>query len=119
MSQLTEEEKLCGWFQQDFATAHTADNSCEISTMFKDRIINNGLWPPRSPDLTPCDFYLWTTVKERVCQSNPHTFQELRDNIKLEITKISAEELKIVNENLLTRYSTCLKEEGRLFQHLL
>ncbi|KAJ4436676.1 hypothetical protein ANN_16807 [Periplaneta americana] len=23
-------------------------------------------WPPRSPDLTPCDFYLWGYVKDRV-----------------------------------------------------
>ena len=24
------------------------------------------LWPPRSPDLTPCDFFLWGFVKDRV-----------------------------------------------------
>lgn len=24
------------------------------------------LWPPRSPDLTPCDFYLWGYIKEKV-----------------------------------------------------
>jgi hypothetical protein len=23
-------------------------------------------WPPRSPDLTPCDFYLWGFVKDSV-----------------------------------------------------
>ena len=23
-------------------------------------------WPPRSPDMTPCDFFLWGYVKERV-----------------------------------------------------
>jgi hypothetical protein len=22
------------------------------------------MWPPRSPDLTPCDFFLWGYVKE-------------------------------------------------------
>jgi hypothetical protein len=22
-------------------------------------------WPPRSPDLTPCDFFLWGYVKEQ------------------------------------------------------
>ena len=22
-------------------------------------------WPPRSPDLTPCDFFLWGDVKDR------------------------------------------------------
>jgi hypothetical protein len=24
------------------------------------------LWPPRSPDLTPCDFFLWSYVKDIV-----------------------------------------------------
>jgi len=24
------------------------------------------LWPPRSPDITPCDFFLWGYVKDRV-----------------------------------------------------
>jgi hypothetical protein len=23
-------------------------------------------WPPRSPDLTPCDLFLWGYVKEKV-----------------------------------------------------
>ncbi|PSN31188.1 hypothetical protein C0J52_27106 [Blattella germanica] len=23
-------------------------------------------WPPRSPDITPCDFYLWGYVKDSV-----------------------------------------------------
>jgi hypothetical protein len=23
-------------------------------------------WPPRSPDLTPCDFFLWGFIKDRV-----------------------------------------------------
>jgi hypothetical protein len=23
-------------------------------------------WPPRSPDLTPCDFFLWDYIKEKV-----------------------------------------------------
>ncbi|CAF3955968.1 unnamed protein product, partial [Rotaria sp. Silwood1] len=24
-------------------------------------------WPPRSPDLTPCDFSQWGIVKDRLC----------------------------------------------------
>ena len=36
------------------------------------RGVNNGqhllLWPPRSPDLTPCDFFLWGYVKRQCLQ---------------------------------------------------
>ena len=24
-------------------------------------------WPPRSPDMTPCDFFLWGFVKDSLC----------------------------------------------------
>ena len=26
-------------------------------------------WPPRSPDITPLDFFLWGYVKDRVCRT--------------------------------------------------
>jgi len=29
----------------------------------KIQVISRGLWPPRSPDLTPCDLYLWECSK--------------------------------------------------------
>ncbi|PSN47052.1 hypothetical protein C0J52_09366 [Blattella germanica] len=30
---------------------------------------------PRSPDLTPMDFYLWGTVKDQVYRCKPHTLE--------------------------------------------
>jgi hypothetical protein len=46
-----------------------------------DRIISRGLWPPQAPDLTPCDFYLWESLKDKVYKTNPHSLEELRNNI--------------------------------------
>jgi hypothetical protein len=58
--QLTDDGRQCGYFQQDNATAHTARNSVSaLQEVFDDRIISTRLWPPRSPDLSVCDFYLW------------------------------------------------------------
>ena len=48
------------WFQQDGATWHTAEATL-------DRIISHRtdvVWPPRSCDLTPLDYYLWGAVKD-------------------------------------------------------
>ena len=54
--ELTDRERHFAFFQQDSATAHTADILMrEIERMFLDRIINGDLWPARSPDMTPCD----------------------------------------------------------------
>ena len=40
-----------------------------LRNVFTDRIIalNHTIeWPPRSPDLTPCDFFLWGHLKSKV-----------------------------------------------------
>jgi hypothetical protein len=59
-AELTEEEKLYGVLQQDSATAYSAYISLEaLQEVSGDCIISHGLWLPCSPDLTPCDFYLW------------------------------------------------------------
>jgi hypothetical protein len=66
-AELTEEERLYGISQQDSATAHTAYISLEtLREVFSDCIISRGLWPPRSPDLAPCDLYLWRSLKDKM-----------------------------------------------------
>jgi len=36
-------------------------------------------WPPRSPDATPCDFFLWSYVKDQVyVPPLPASIPELR-----------------------------------------
>jgi hypothetical protein len=118
--ELTEEERLYGWFQQDSATAHTAHHSKQvIREVFGERVISDGLWPPRSPDLTPCDFYLWGNLKERVYQTNPRSLEDLKDGICREISRISTAELKRVHGNVFRRMRICLAVQGKHFEHLL
>jgi hypothetical protein len=61
--ELTEEERLYGWFQQDSATVHSARMSMQaLSDVFGDRIISSGIWPARSPDLYPCNSFSFVVV---------------------------------------------------------
>ena len=39
-------------------------------------------WPPRSPDLTPCDFYLWGYTKEEVYKTKPRTLEDLEIRVQ-------------------------------------
>jgi hypothetical protein len=56
--QLSDIERQYAYFQQDSATPHIASNSLHaIREVFDDRIISEGLWPPRSPDVTVCDYF--------------------------------------------------------------
>jgi hypothetical protein len=60
------------WFQQDDATAHTANNSMKLlNEIFGERVISRKLWPPRTPDLTPPDFYLLGAAKSAVYRDRP------------------------------------------------
>ena len=61
-----EEECEYAFFQQDGATAYTFREKRSIST---------GLWSPRSPDLSICDFYLWGNLKGKVYSNSPHVGQ--------------------------------------------
>ena len=60
-------------------------------------------WPPRSPDLTPPDFFLWGYLKPKVYVNKPRTVEELKDNIGEEITAIPAEMLAKTMENAAKR----------------
>jgi len=45
-------------------------------------------WPARSPDLTPCDFFLWGWAKEEVYWAKPHIMEQLEDRIRNVITNV-------------------------------
>jgi hypothetical protein len=48
-------------------------------------------WPPRSPDLPPCDFFLWGFVKDSVyVPPLPMSLRELRDRITHALQTITA-----------------------------
>jgi hypothetical protein len=119
-SDLTEKERLYCWFQQDSATAHTACMSIQaLSDVFGDRIISSDIWPAHSPDLSSCDFFFCDCLKDKVYSSNPRTEEKLKENILREISKIPAEHLQKVNQNLFCQCKEMSMCRGQHFQHLL
>lgn len=77
------------YFQQDGASAHTANTVQNwLKSKFSDRFIDKKQWPPRSPDLNPCDYFLWGYLKQRVYYPKPTTIEELKQNIIREIKSI-------------------------------
>jgi hypothetical protein len=86
----SEEEVFSAWFQQDNAPAHTANATLKyLEEFFGERIISKGMWPARSPDLSPPDYFLWGYLKEQVYSNGPKNLAELRTNIANAITNIS------------------------------
>jgi hypothetical protein len=82
-------------FQQDGAPPHYA----KITRNFLDEHFNNRWigrcgpirWPPRSPDITPCDFFLWGYLKSQVYQEPVHSIDDLKDRISNACASISHE----------------------------
>ena len=42
---------------------------------------NNTKWPPRSPNLTPCDVFLWGYLKDKISKTPPESLNVLRQKI--------------------------------------
>ena len=102
------------WFQQDGATAHTAAASIGLlERHFKQRIISkNGPvnWPPRSPDLTAPDFFLWDYVKSQIYGTPTGTVKALKQRISECIRSIDAE---VRRDSILVALRKRIEECGR------
>jgi hypothetical protein len=60
-------------------------------------------WPPRSPDLTAPDFYLWGAAKSAVYHDRPRTLNEFKTAITAYIRNLSQANLQKVFANKIKR----------------
>ncbi|KAJ4451783.1 hypothetical protein ANN_03255 [Periplaneta americana] len=78
-------------FVQDGAPPYIFIHAKQLITqMFGNHVINRHfprMWPPRSPDFNPADFWLWSYLKEQVFLTHP-TLLQLKDAISHEIANI-------------------------------
>ena len=95
------------WFQQDGATAHTFQRAMGIlREMFPGHWISlhgDISWSACSPDLNPCDFFLWGYLKLKVYNNHPQSIERLKDEIHQEITTIPHEMIHRVINNFRER----------------
>ncbi|GFX93637.1 DUF4817 domain-containing protein [Trichonephila clavipes] len=111
-------------FMQDGATSHTANpvKAFLIQTFGEDRIVSRCCrypWRPRSPDLTPADFWLWGNLKSRVYLSGPSSLSELKDVIRREVSSIHPDMLHSAVAGFVTRLECLLPCGGGHVEHIL
>ena len=74
------------WFMHDGFPVHFERNVRNyLNNQFLQRWIGRGsdhIWPPRSPDLNPLDFFIWGHMKSNVYQYSSHTRDELSRKIR-------------------------------------
>ena len=104
------------WFQQDGAPPHTSlETRAVLRRYFEGRLISRFgdiHWPPRSPDLTPPDFFLWGFLKSKVYQNSPQNLDQLKANITHEIRAIQARTLDTVIKNVFKRAESVIEANG-------
>lgn len=111
------------YFQQDGAPAHNAAVVIQfLRREFNDRLIaTNGpvFWPPRSPDLTPLDFFLWGTIKNLVYKDIPENEHILRQRVLDAFSTFDGRKLRRVQANIRKRAEICVAQRGGHIEHLL
>ena len=100
------------YFQQDGATPHTSNVLQDwLGEKFSSKFLSKEKWPPRSPDLNPCDFFLWGHLKSKVYYPLPSNIDELKSNIEREVKSITTEMLKNSFENFRIRLNFIISAE--------
>jgi hypothetical protein len=75
-------------------------------------------WPPRSPDLTPLDFFLFGHLKSVMYGNQLRSIAELQDNIRAECAAITPGTLRRVRSSFRRRIHMCQQQDGLQFEHL-
>lgn len=116
------------WFMQDGATPHRTREVFEILfKKFGTRVIGLGfekfhdggiIWPPYSPDLNPCDFFLFGYLKDTIYKDNPQTLADLEKAIRKAINRIDADMIERVYKSFVRRLEYCANSRGGHFEHI-
>ncbi|CAF4233993.1 unnamed protein product [Rotaria sp. Silwood2] len=109
------------YFQHDGAGAHYAIAVREwLDEIFSDHWIGRRGpfdWPARSPDLTPCDFFLWGYLKDIVFKKPPATLMELQQSIEEACEQVTEEMCRKACRSVMQRLRDCLHREGHFLSY--
>lgn len=112
-------------FQHDGAPAHAAHAVCDyLKENFLSFIGRFGdiWWPPRSPDMSMMDFFVFGYMKSLVYKPEgpeklrAQNLEELKERIIAAAQTITPATLKEVHENFFRRLYKCIAADGNHFQ---
>jgi histone-lysine N-methyltransferase SETMAR len=98
---------------QDNAPSHTASGALETVKNLGFELLEHA---PYSPDLAPCDFYLFPKLKEALRGVHYSTDSELMQATMKEIRKLSQDGFESVFLKWVKRHEKCVSCDGRYFE---
>lgn len=106
-------------WQQDGAPAH---NVMPVSNYLNNRyelwIGRRGHihWPANSPDLAPCDIFLWGYLKNRVYNTRAQNIQDLEQRIRDEILILNTDHQNFIRDTITSKWQDnihkCIRTRG-------
>lgn len=123
--------KMCHWSQEDKCGSNTTGYRLISVTVhhylnqtFNERWIGRGslnAWPPRSPDLSSLDFFLWGHTKTLIYEIPIDTEEDLVARIIAAANHIQniPEVFERVRQSMFRRCRLCVEVNGGRFEHLL
>ena len=110
-------------FQQDGASSHYSVNARKI---LNEQMPNQWIgrrgpieWPARSPDLTVCDFWLWSFLRNEVYKPVGVIFEsldQLANRIENELQAIPTAMFRQAFRDFPKRCQLCVDNDGGLFE---
>ena len=107
-------------FQQDGASSHTSKKCQDFCQANFHDFLNKTEWPAASPDLNPCDFFLWGYLEQKVIYKTYPSIDSLKAALKSAWQQL---DLKMVEnacvKGFKKRVALVIKQKGGPIDHLL
>ncbi|KDR23787.1 hypothetical protein L798_11362 [Zootermopsis nevadensis] len=98
---------------------HTTFGERILSHRFPQRHQCGRIWPPHSPDINPCYYFLWGFLKEQVFHQHPESLAELRARIMQVCSTIDEYLCRRVVQNMNVRLEELVRQNGGHIEHVL
>lgn len=121
-SRLGDDFQNC-WFQQDGAGVHRSKASLDyLRKTFGNRLISiktKYTWAPKSPDMNPCDYWLWARSKQLLQKCNTGDEFELKMSISQVFGHITIQDCAKAISDFPIRIMALRRADGGHFEQTL
>jgi len=88
----------------------------------KSLVISNKMehiWPPKSPDMSPLDYWFWGACDQHIKESKPQNIDELVDHVPDYARNIPRQVVFKAVKDIYIRAGCCLDNSGGAFEKKL